>query len=114
MATTRVAIAPMKVAQILKPGGDFEIVEREIPKPTSAEDTLLFAELTGVRPMIERYPLEKAAEAYACMMSGDARFASRKVDETQGMRFYFALWPLAISADGQKQLRALLSSQKWS
>ena len=26
-----------------------------------AEDTLRFAELTGVRPMIETYPLEKAA-----------------------------------------------------
>ena len=33
-----------------------------------------FAELTGVRPMIETYPLEKAAEAYARMMSGNARF----------------------------------------
>ena len=33
MATTKVAIAPMKVAQIPKPGADFEIVEREIPKP---------------------------------------------------------------------------------
>src|SRR5437773_10538407 len=33
MATTRVAIAPMKVAQVPKAGGDFEIVEREIPKP---------------------------------------------------------------------------------
>jgi D-arabinose 1-dehydrogenase-like Zn-dependent alcohol dehydrogenase len=33
MATTRVAVAPMKVAQVLKPGGDFEIAEREIPKP---------------------------------------------------------------------------------
>src|SRR5260370_18045729 len=31
MATTKVGIAPMKVAQISKPGGDFEIVEREIP-----------------------------------------------------------------------------------
>jgi D-arabinose 1-dehydrogenase-like Zn-dependent alcohol dehydrogenase len=39
-----------------------------------AEDTVRFAELTGVRPMIETYPLEKAAEAYARMMSGDARF----------------------------------------
>jgi D-arabinose 1-dehydrogenase-like Zn-dependent alcohol dehydrogenase len=29
---------------------------------------------TGVRPMIETYPLEKAAEAYARMMSGDAQF----------------------------------------
>ena len=33
MATTRFAIAPMKVAQVPKAGGDFEIVEREIPKP---------------------------------------------------------------------------------
>jgi D-arabinose 1-dehydrogenase-like Zn-dependent alcohol dehydrogenase len=42
--------------------------------PTDAEDTLNFAVLTGVRPMIETYPLEKAAEAYARMMSGKAEF----------------------------------------
>jgi D-arabinose 1-dehydrogenase-like Zn-dependent alcohol dehydrogenase len=39
-----------------------------------SEDTLQFSSLSGVRPMIERYPLEKAAEAYAQMMSGRARF----------------------------------------
>jgi D-arabinose 1-dehydrogenase-like Zn-dependent alcohol dehydrogenase len=38
------------------------------------EDTLNFSVLTGVRPMIERYPLEKAAEAYERMISGKARF----------------------------------------
>jgi D-arabinose 1-dehydrogenase-like Zn-dependent alcohol dehydrogenase len=42
--------------------------------PTDAEDTLNFSVLTGVRPMIETYPLEKAAEAYARMMSGKAQF----------------------------------------
>ena len=42
--------------------------------PADEEDTLRFAELTGVRPMIETYPLEKAAEAYARMMSGNAQF----------------------------------------
>jgi D-arabinose 1-dehydrogenase-like Zn-dependent alcohol dehydrogenase len=42
--------------------------------PTDAEDTLRFSELTGVRPMIETYPLDKAAEAYARMMSGKAQF----------------------------------------
>jgi len=42
--------------------------------PTDSEDTLRFAELSGVRPMIETYPLEKAAEAYARMMSGNAQF----------------------------------------
>jgi D-arabinose 1-dehydrogenase-like Zn-dependent alcohol dehydrogenase len=39
-----------------------------------SDDTLRFAELTGVRPMIEVYPLEKAAEAYARMLSGKAEF----------------------------------------
>jgi D-arabinose 1-dehydrogenase-like Zn-dependent alcohol dehydrogenase len=41
---------------------------------TDSEDTLRFAELTGVRPMVETYPLERAAEAYARMLSGDAQF----------------------------------------
>jgi D-arabinose 1-dehydrogenase-like Zn-dependent alcohol dehydrogenase len=42
--------------------------------PTDSEDTLRFAELTGVRPMVETFPLEKAEEAYARMMSGKAEF----------------------------------------
>ena len=41
---------------------------------TDSEDTLRFAEMTGVRPMIEKYPLAKAAEGYARMMSGKAEF----------------------------------------
>jgi len=39
-----------------------------------SEDTLLYSALTGVRPMIERYPLEKAAEGYQQMIGGKARF----------------------------------------
>ena len=39
-----------------------------------SQDTLEFSALSGVRPMIERYPLEKAAEAYDQMISGRARF----------------------------------------
>jgi len=42
--------------------------------PADSEDTLRFAELTGVRPMIETYPLEQAAQAYERMLSGKARF----------------------------------------
>jgi D-arabinose 1-dehydrogenase-like Zn-dependent alcohol dehydrogenase len=42
--------------------------------PADSEDTLRFAVSTGVRPMIETYPLERAAEAYARMMSGNAQF----------------------------------------
>jgi D-arabinose 1-dehydrogenase-like Zn-dependent alcohol dehydrogenase len=39
-----------------------------------SEDTLNFSSLTGVRPTIETYPLEKAPEAFDRMMSGKARF----------------------------------------
>jgi D-arabinose 1-dehydrogenase-like Zn-dependent alcohol dehydrogenase len=39
-----------------------------------SEDTLAFGALTGVRPMIERYPLAKVADAYDQMISGRARF----------------------------------------
>jgi D-arabinose 1-dehydrogenase-like Zn-dependent alcohol dehydrogenase len=39
-----------------------------------SEDTLNFSALTGVRPMIETFPLEKASEAYQQMISGKARF----------------------------------------
>jgi D-arabinose 1-dehydrogenase-like Zn-dependent alcohol dehydrogenase len=42
--------------------------------PADGEDTLRFAALSGVRPMVETYPLEQAAEAYARMRSGKARF----------------------------------------
>jgi D-arabinose 1-dehydrogenase-like Zn-dependent alcohol dehydrogenase len=42
--------------------------------PVDSEDTLRFAEYTGVRPMIEKFPLEKVNEAYARMTSGKAQF----------------------------------------
>jgi D-arabinose 1-dehydrogenase-like Zn-dependent alcohol dehydrogenase len=39
-----------------------------------SEDTLRFSATMGVRPRIETYPLDRAAEAYDRMMSGNARF----------------------------------------
>jgi len=42
--------------------------------PADSEDTLHFSELSGVRAMIETYPLARAGEAYARMMSGNAEF----------------------------------------
>jgi len=42
--------------------------------PAASEDALNFCVLTGVRPMIETYPLEKVEEGYARMMSGKAEF----------------------------------------
>jgi alcohol dehydrogenase, propanol-preferring len=38
------------------------------------EDTLAFSALENIRPMIETVPLEQAADAYARMMQGKARF----------------------------------------
>ncbi|MGA7919428.1 MAG: alcohol dehydrogenase [Candidatus Acidiferrales bacterium] len=39
-----------------------------------SQDTMAFSALTGVRPMIETFPLERAGEAYEAMMSGKVRF----------------------------------------
>jgi D-arabinose 1-dehydrogenase-like Zn-dependent alcohol dehydrogenase len=39
-----------------------------------SEDTMKFSAMTGVRPMTEIFPLEKAQEAYDRMMSNKARF----------------------------------------
>jgi len=39
-----------------------------------SQDTLSFSVLSGIRPMNEDFPLERAAEAYDHMMSGKARF----------------------------------------
>ena len=48
--------------------------------PIEAEDTLQFAELTGVRPMIETYSLEKAAEAYARIDERQCTLPGRSYD----------------------------------
>ncbi len=45
-----------------------------------SEDTLRLSALSGIRPLIEKYSLDQAAEAYDRMMSGKARF--RVVIET--------------------------------
>src|SRR3989454_10037075 len=41
--------------------------------PIDSEDTLAFSVLENIRPMIETFPLEQAADAYARMMQGKAR-----------------------------------------
>jgi D-arabinose 1-dehydrogenase-like Zn-dependent alcohol dehydrogenase len=65
---------PIEVTPVQLISGSRSIQGWASGTPTDAEDTLRFAELTGVRPMIETYPLEKAAEAYARMLSGNAQF----------------------------------------
>jgi D-arabinose 1-dehydrogenase-like Zn-dependent alcohol dehydrogenase len=65
---------PIEVTPIQLINGSRTIQGWASGTPADSEDALRFAELTGVRPMIETYPLEKAAEAYARMMSGKAEF----------------------------------------
>src|SRR6202047_2475769 len=65
---------PIEVTPVQLISGSRSIQGWASGTPTDAEDTLRFSELTGVRPMIETYPLEKAAEAYARMLSGNAQF----------------------------------------
>jgi D-arabinose 1-dehydrogenase-like Zn-dependent alcohol dehydrogenase len=68
------AFDPIEVTPIQLIGGNRTIQGWASGTPADSEDTLRFAELSGVRAMIETYPLERAAEAYARMLSGDARF----------------------------------------
>src|SRR6516162_7982953 len=42
--------------------------------PATGDETLRFSALSGVSAMIETVPLEQAADAYAKMMAGEARF----------------------------------------
>jgi D-arabinose 1-dehydrogenase-like Zn-dependent alcohol dehydrogenase len=68
------AFDPIEVTPIQLISGSRTLQGWAAGTPADSEDTLRFAELSGVRPMIETYPLEKAAEGYARMMSGDAQF----------------------------------------
>jgi D-arabinose 1-dehydrogenase-like Zn-dependent alcohol dehydrogenase len=69
-----VASDPLEVTPVQLVTGSRTIQGWASGTTADEEDTLRFAELTGVRPMIETYPLEKAAEGYARMMSGKAQF----------------------------------------
>ena len=68
------AFDPIEVTPVQLISGSKSIQGWASGTAADAEDTLRFAELSGVRPMIETYSLEKAAEAYARMMSGKAQF----------------------------------------
>jgi D-arabinose 1-dehydrogenase-like Zn-dependent alcohol dehydrogenase len=68
------AFDPIEVTPVQLISGSRSIQGWASGTAADSEDTLRFAELTGVRAMIETYPLERAAEAYARMLSGDAKF----------------------------------------
>ena len=65
---------PIEVTPVQLINGSRTIQGWAAGTPADSDDTLSFAELSGVRPMIETYSLDKAEEAYARMMSGKAQF----------------------------------------
>ena len=65
---------PIEVSPFLLIGGRRSIQGWPSGTSIDSEDTLAFSALSNIRPMIETMPLERAAEAYERMMSGNARF----------------------------------------
>ena len=65
---------PLELPAGLLIGGRRSIVGWPSGTSIDSQDTMAFSALAGVRPMTEVYPLERAAEAYERMMSGQARF----------------------------------------
>jgi D-arabinose 1-dehydrogenase-like Zn-dependent alcohol dehydrogenase len=65
---------PIEVPPLLLISGRRSVSGWPSGSSIDSQDTLSFSALTGVRPMNEVFPLERAAEAYERMMSGKARF----------------------------------------
>jgi D-arabinose 1-dehydrogenase-like Zn-dependent alcohol dehydrogenase len=65
---------PLDVSPVLLLSGRRSIAGWPSGRSIDSQDTLRFSALTGVRSMNEVFPLERAADAYDRMMSGNARF----------------------------------------
>jgi D-arabinose 1-dehydrogenase-like Zn-dependent alcohol dehydrogenase len=66
--------APLEIPGRLLIGGRRAISGWPSGSPIDSQDTLAFSALSSVRPLVEIFPLERAAEAYERMLSGKARF----------------------------------------
>jgi alcohol dehydrogenase/propanol-preferring alcohol dehydrogenase len=64
-----VEISPMQMIM-----GRKSVVGWPCGTAVDSEDTLKFSQMTGTKPMIEEYPLDKVNEAFARMMNNEARF----------------------------------------
>jgi D-arabinose 1-dehydrogenase-like Zn-dependent alcohol dehydrogenase len=65
---------PLEVSPFQLIAGRRSIVGWPSGSSIDSQDTLSFSALSGIRPMTEVFPLERATEAYELMMSGKARF----------------------------------------
>lgn len=74
VAHQAVSAVPSQVHTLIwLPDRDVSVIASTRPA-ISCHGTLRFTSLTGLRPMIERYPPDKAAEAYDQRISARARF----------------------------------------
>lgn len=69
-----VSMEPIEVMPLQLIGGRRSISGWPAGVPRDSEDALNFCALSGVRPKIETFPLEQANQAYARMISNQARF----------------------------------------
>jgi D-arabinose 1-dehydrogenase-like Zn-dependent alcohol dehydrogenase len=65
---------PLTVSMVPLIGGRRSVAGWYSGTAKDSQDTLEFSALTGVKPMIEKYPLRRVAEAYEQMHGGKARF----------------------------------------
>jgi D-arabinose 1-dehydrogenase-like Zn-dependent alcohol dehydrogenase len=65
---------PFAVSSFQLIGGQRTIIGWSSGTSKDSEDTLKFAAQTGVRAIIETFPIERAAEAYERMITGKVRF----------------------------------------
>lgn len=68
------AAEPLSISALDLIGGRRSVQGWPSGTAIDSEDTLRFSALSGVRPMIEKFPLSRVAEAYDRMMSGKLRF----------------------------------------
>lgn len=65
---------PIEIPPLALIPGSTGVVGHASGTSQDSEDTLRFSALAGVHPLVETFPLEQAAEGYARMISGAARF----------------------------------------
>jgi alcohol dehydrogenase, propanol-preferring len=65
---------PIEVSGLDLIFGNRKLVGALTGDPATGDETLRFSALSGISAMVETMPLEKAAEAYAKMIAGKARF----------------------------------------
>jgi D-arabinose 1-dehydrogenase-like Zn-dependent alcohol dehydrogenase len=65
---------PIAVTSLQLIGGRKSVAGWPSGSSIDSQDTMRFSALTGVRPMVQEMPLERAAEGYKLMMENKARF----------------------------------------